>query len=861
MKKLQRILGVFLALTLLCCQIPVCYAAIHEHDWHYTWDEGLHATCDMCNAAASVTVNTETAFSYCPDSPVLSEQWVTADEWPCCTDVGSAADAPAAYFFVYAEQDSNQWLPGVPSQPGNYKVSVSLDADVEVEDVSGDYGVFETYATVHIGHRAADTWSTSGKSLCLTCNDCQQPVAKITLSDAAEKGCCRGNTVTPNVTTWFADDETESTVTLPDYAVLYKGKGSTKYTLSKQQPMARGTYTIYLALLANGSDPSSATVKTETCSFTVNAHSWTYWSNEYSLYAQCELCGESAEVTIDTSTVYEASRTYDGSKLDYEVFYEKNWSNQKDIEAYNVLFSGTQTVSETSTTVYDHAYLKPNSTGNYNVRIALLKDPDNPDTTWLQTKEKVYYLADISLNECIVLSYGNTQIAQFTEPKLVDGYYQVGTLSELLWCMSKHNSDANISLTNDIVVNPITVNENGEIRSAGYQVYKWIGFGTENKPYTGNICGNGYTVYGIYQPNTSVHFNGFVNNGKNCQISDLTVENSVIYGTDSAAIAGHYDHTSSKDDKVTNCHGLNCYINGAGTCGGIISWLTTEKNGSAIVYGCTSDSILCGAAERGAGGIVGRAKGVDAVYIQHCGNLGPVSSDKGMAGGIIGYADMDSADSYLAIWDCFNIGSVTCPKYVGGIAGYLKDYNGNEGYFFDNCTSTGYLSAGSSVGGIAGYISTKGIWDRREPSQGNYYYNAKVAFKTADAKVDLEGHAAKMTKDQVNGNFICSRYEHTPNSHWTAVSAASCTKDGELLLNCAVCGATLERETVRAYGHHFEYGECVYCGADEDDIEQLEGSVFGNTPLMITVAAVGALVILMAAWLLIKRKQRKKVTA
>lgn len=864
MKNIRRGICILSVLILMLCQAPRCFAAVHQHDWHYYWDRGLYAECDSCGACASVTLNTDEEFSYCPGTTPLYTTWVTETDWDMEENTTPSGyyntDILESYFFVYEDinESGNAWQIGVPSQPGTYKVAIALDPNVSVEDRSGDYGAYQTYATVHIGHRSSEIWTADGQSLCVKCKDCQQPIAKLTLSDEAVKGVCVEETVTPNVTTWFADEETESLVELPSYSVIYQGKKGTSYAASAVQPTEQGNYTMRLALLAEGEKYSKTTVQSATCDLTVKAHNWTYWTNEYSIYAQCSGCGESAEVCLDTSTVYDASRNYNGLTLDYEVFYEKNWSSQEDIEPYNILFSGTETISETSTTLYDHAFVKPQTTGNYTVSIALLSDQDDPDTAWLQTKQKVYYLADISVGQCDVLTYGATQIAQFTEPELVDGYYQVGTLSELLWCMTKHNSDANISLTNDIVVNPITVNEDGEIRSASYQIYKWIGFGTEKKPYTGNILGNGYTIYGIYQPDSSIHYNGFVNNGKNCQISNLTVENSVIYGTDAAAIAGHYDHTSSNDDKISDCHSLNCYINGTGTCGGIVSWLTSTASGSLQLYGCSSSSILCGEAARGAGGIVGRAKGVDVLYLQCCSNLGPITSEKGMAGGIVGYADMDTSDSCLVIWDCFNTGTITCPNYVGGIAGYLKDYN-NEGFFFDNCTSIGYLSAAKNVGGIAGYISTTGIWDRRQPTQGNYYYNAKTAFVTANASVNLEDHAEKLTKSQVNGNFVCSRYQHTPCSHWTAVSSANCTQDGELQLKCAICDAVMESETIRAYGHRYEYGECVCCGAyEEDEEDDLAGSVFGNTSLVIIIAASGALILLMSAWLIIKRIKKNK---
>lgn len=860
MKTVQRIIGILSTIAILVCLSTVCFAAIHMHDWHYVWDNGLYAVCDMCNTRVSVTLNTDGVYSYCPESIIDPNAWVEENGWQNDKLTGATGYSDTgklkAYHFVYADLDGDNWWEGTPSEPGDYKVAVCLDLYTEVEDVSGDYENFETYATVHLGHTVSDEWTADGSKLCNCCTVCGAHLAEISMEDSIGNACSERKHV-PKINTWYLDESLEEKINdvYPQVILLFEGKGETEYPLSKQIPGEKGTYNVCFAMMDDFEDINTVTLRTEPVNYEVKAHVWEYTADEYAIHADCMVCDAHAEVCIDTSTVYEASRTYNGRTLDYEVFYEKDWSRQEDIEPYTVLFSGLETISETSTTMYDHAFVKPKTTGSYTVRLAMLENPDDPDTAWLSSKEKPYYLADISIGECEILTYGPTQIAQFTEPALSGGYYQVGTLSELLWCLSKKNQNANISLTNDIVVNPITVNEEGEIRSAGYQIYKWSGFGTEKNAFTGNIIGNGYTIYGLYQPDSSVHFNGFVNNGKNCKITGLTVENSVLYGTDAAAIVGHYDHTSSNEDKVSDCHSLNCYFQASSTCAGIISWLTTAQTGSMAVTNCGNNSIISGDAEKGAGGIIGRAEGVDILNVQSCYNLGPVESRKGKAGGIIGQTELGTAKAYITIWDCFNTGSVSCPNYIGGIVGYIADYNGNKGIYIDNCTSTGYLYASKNLGGIAGYISTGCMDNKRSTVLGNFYYNAKIGFRTADSKVDLEEHATKLTRTEVNGNFICSKYEHTPCSHWTAVSSANCTRDGELTLKCAVCNATMESETIRAYGHCFEYGECIYCGANEDDEEGLFGTIFGNPPMVIVIVVVNVLLILMFGWLIFNRKK------
>jgi len=152
-------------------------------------------------------------------------------------------------------------------------------------------------------------------------------------------------------------------------------------------------------------------------------------------------------------------------------------------------------------------------------------------------------------------------------------------------------------------------------------------------------------------------------------------------------------------------------------------------------------------------------------------------------------------------------------------------------------------------------------------AQPSYYINAKVAYKTEKSDISLEDYAQKITKTQISGGFICTQYGHTACSHWEMISGANCTTDGELKLECSVCGKTLEDEIIRAYGHHFtSWGECSTCGLSIEDYEEqlaaseegMTGTVIGKTPVLILLITGGALVALMVVWLILKRKRRQK---
>jgi len=803
--------------------------------------------------------------TYCPGATPASLEFVEARFWDLSyglddyTVVLVTADK-ATQYDVNAS-DGNR----MPNEPGTYYPIIRVNCLATPLSISPTSVRSTTNATVKIAHTAAEEWTADGDSLVLLCQSCGAELARVRLTDDITYSLCTTPSVTPNVTHLASTG-----FSIPSYVILYEGIGETEYDISTVQPNEPGTYSMRLALLRDVADPTSATVVSEAHKLTVFSHTWEYASSEYSLTANCTSCGEHAEVTLDTSTIYEASRSYDGGELEYEVFYEDNWSTHPELPAYTVLYNGIETVSENSTEVYTDAFSKPRKTGNYTATLALLSDPDNEKSAWLSTKEKPYYLADIDIYSVSTLTYGPTQKIQLTEPKTAGGLYQVGTLSELLWCLYNKNADANIYLTNDIVVNPITINDRGEIRSASYQIYLWEGFGTEKTPYRGTICGNGYTIYGLYHPDADGNPSGFINCGQGCTIYNLYIENSMLNGTYSGAVIGHYvDVTTSSGytGYLDDARSLYCYLTGSLATGGIIGGYTGNGQKGICVYSCNSDSYVGGPAQYGAGGIIGRIEKGNEIVVDDCVSFGNVSSGSAnsYAGGIIGSLSLTKA--YAEITHCFNLGTVTSSSNAGGVIGFVETAK-NTYALIENCTSTGYLYPSAQQGGIVGYFTSYAT-NYDDPNytsnaaliiNNDFFYNASSAFgkgcKTNSIPV------TKLSKSQVTGGFVCSHYEHIASTHRVMTSMPDCVNDGGLVLNCAICGSVLESKTIHSHGHRYEYGQCIYCGEvldDEEDEEEdwWEASIFGYPNVLVTVIASTVLVVIAVVWIVVKKKKNK----
>ncbi len=640
-----------------------------------------------------------------------------------------------------------------------------------------------------------------------------------------------------------------------DYVVLYEGSGETDYPISDVVPTASGTYTVSLSLrwLWDSEEFDMVEMyRTTPITFTVNDHDWQYKASGYSIVATCKHCGEKASVTIDTSAVYEASRNCDTTALQYEIFYENNWSCHKNIAHYNVLYYGYETISKSQTRQYVRTTQRPVNAGNYTVKLALLTDEDDTDSAYCSTMEKPFYVADISINQCEVKEYGPTQIANFTEPKRNSiGRLCVGTASELLWCVYHMDPGDDIWLTNDIIVNPITVTDEGKIRSASYQIYKWEGIGTESKEFTGTIFGNGYRIYGLYHPEKdSKNSSGFINAAYDCAIYELTVENSMLVNSNAAAIIGRYRATDNTVTHQNDWVALNSYINAENTAGGLIGLYRADNGGYTATWfdDCYSNCRVSGTWSGGLIGGVDESRAANKLYIDHCANYGDITAVKYDGGGLIGKLEVRK-DGSVRLTNCINTGTINGKSYAGGIIGYY--YSNGSCVTLRNCTSIGYIDVTSGVkSGICGASSgdyyTNGAYQVSE----NYYYDAPRAYGKAPESF---GDAELLTKKQIKDGFICQKYGHKSEMHFSNVVVAGCETDGSMEKKCMVCGKVLSKQNTKAHGHYYEYGTCIYCGKSNNVIGSM---VYRSSPIVLAVT--GCTLVIAAVIVAVMKKRQHK---
>lgn len=255
--------------------------------------------------------------------------------------------------------------------------------------------------------------------------------------------------------------------------------------------------------------------------------------------------------------------------------------------------------------------------------------------------------------------------------------------------------------------------------------YPSLDFDTE-PTYTIDITYNDDGIYEIYTANGLCAFADLVNNVNpsinGVLMSDIDMEGTewIPIGTFDNQYSGIFDGdgylvSGSKvsSDVFAGIFGYSCGIisnlrvegstNGSNNACGVVGY----NNGGTISDCCNTGDV---SSDMGiAGGVVGLNYGT----ITNCYNTGNVSSEIGGAGGVAGA-------NYGTIISCYNTNGVD-GEYAGGVVGMnegalVNCYNagdvsgemvaggvsGNNSGAFTNCYNTGYVIAESTTGGVVG---------------------------------------------------------------------------------------------------------------------------------------------------------------
>lgn len=229
-------------------------------------------------------------------------------------------------------------------------------------------------------------------------------------------------------------------------------------------------------------------------------------------------------------------------------------------------------------------------------------------------------------------------------------------------------------------------------------------------------------------------------------------------------------------------------------------------NSKCAVYDVNVTGSLNGKAG-GVGGIIGVA--VNAI-VKRCSFDGTIDNAGRRQGGIVGYHNVQIADAYLRIEDCWTAGSITGQQQVAGILGQTQFETGKSGNktrasLIKNCYSRMAVTADRNAGGICGSCSYGGSYHdteldiQKDMVIGCIAWNEKV-----EAKKTTTGNYSSAP---VVG--YCNKYQYFQN----------CWRKADMDFRCPVTDAAFSITAVDQensspdmpmLGGTFEDSDCAY---------------------------------------------------
>ena len=227
-----------------------------------------------------------------------------------------------------------------------------------------------------------------------------------------------------------------------------------------------------------------------------------------------------------------------------------------------------------------------------------------------------------------------------------------------------------------------------------------------------------------------------------------TVKNLVIEGSVSAT--GDGNHCAPLALRGEGTVVLNNILNKATVAteyrgAGIISQI--DNGATATITNCTNEGTIThtGTVSAMIGGIIAYQQGNTPV-LKNCLNKGKISSEAGLAGGIIGRfgGDYTKAKEYTCtIENCVNDGEISGGSTVGGIAGFARSCT----MYIINCTNNGAVK--STGGDAAGILSASNVVDLSDKGGLKNTGNS-------DIRIDKCVNNGAVTTDKGRGAGICA---------------------------------------------------------------------------------------------------------
>lgn len=350
-----------------------------------------------------------------------------------------------------------------------------------------------------------------------------------------------------------------------------------------------------------------------------------------------------------------------------------------------------------------------------------------------------------------------------------EGYYAVENAGQLYWIaqlVNEHGeTDFNVVLTDDIVVNYDVLDENGSFNEEKEDSFRqWTPIAIHDDDFSGIFDGNGHTISGLVV---------IVSSTDNCddmlglfgQVYGGTVKNLGIIDSyfETHSYAANYAGVISSylwDGTIENCYSK--------------STIVSKTNGSYLggICGSTQDSVIKNCYNDG---IVKLEATTGEDTSSH-------SNEDANIGGICGYVQAWNAeDSEGAfIEDCYNTASAKVSAQgrfvnVGGICGYSEYFNNNNNSdkkcytTIQNCYNNGKITAtclSGNVGGICGCNEN----------------NIVECYNTAEIEINSD-------KDTYNNHIggICGYNKYVcmykPTTYFTIAIVKECYNTGKITAN------------------------------------------------------------------------------
>lgn len=270
---------------------------------------------------------------------------------------------------------------------------------------------------------------------------------------------------------------------------------------------------------------------------------------------------------------------------------------------------------------------------------------------------------------------------------LVDGAYELGTATDLLWYASivrQGQYTASARLTADIDMT-------GQAWTPIADV--------DGSPYQATFDGQSHTISGLTMTASSIygHAGLFGNVAQGTIIKDLTIAGSFVGDTQTAAFVSLAQSTGSGTLTIQNCTS-QATVKGTGYATAPFvakAVCTADARLTLSLSDCKNEAQVSGTAQ--VGGLVGRVEGC-IVSIAGSENNGTVNGTASHVAGFVGSSAAVGDVQTLTITDSKNTASITGgTTSVGGFLGAVS--MANE---LTDCSNTGNIQGRACVGGICG---------------------------------------------------------------------------------------------------------------------------------------------------------------